>query len=89
MHEFLQLCELIELEPYIAGNVGSAGQYKRCLVVEYLNHAGGSTLSDLEKTKWASRTIQCTILGWVRNLGVRRKYDWNIMLISTKDIPPM
>jgi alpha-N-arabinofuranosidase len=48
-HEFLQLCELIGCEPYIAGNVGSGTVQEMSNWVEYLNHAGGSTLSDLRK----------------------------------------
>lgn len=47
--EFLALCELIGCEPYIAGNVGSGTVTEMSNWVEYLNHPGGSTLSDLRK----------------------------------------
>ncbi len=47
--EFLQLCDLIGAEPYIAGNVGSGTVQEMSNWVEYLNHPGGTTLSDLRK----------------------------------------
>lgn len=47
--EFLQLCELIECDPFIAGNVGSGTVVEMSNWVEYLNHPGGTTLSDLRK----------------------------------------
>ena len=48
-HEFLELCSLLNCEPYIAGNVGSGTVLEMSNWVEYLNHPGGSTLSDLRK----------------------------------------
>ena len=48
-NEFLQLCDLIGCEPYIAGNVGSGTVQEMSNWVEYLNHSGGSTWSDLRK----------------------------------------
>ncbi len=48
-HEFLELCELIGCEPYIAGNVGSGTVLEMSNWVEYINHPGGSTLSEWRK----------------------------------------
>lgn len=47
--EFLQLCELLECDPFIAGNAGSGTVVEMSNWVEYLNHPGGTTLSDLRK----------------------------------------
>lgn len=48
-HEFLELCELLQTEPFIAGNVGSGTVIEMSNWVEYLNHPGGTTLSDMRK----------------------------------------
>jgi len=48
-HEFLQLCDLIGCEPYIAGNVGSGTPQEMANWIEYLNFNGNSTLADLRK----------------------------------------
>ncbi|MGL1884954.1 MAG: alpha-N-arabinofuranosidase [Reichenbachiella sp.] len=46
-HDFLNLCERIGAEPYLAGNVGS-GQVKELADwVQYVNHSKGSPMSDL------------------------------------------
>jgi alpha-L-arabinofuranosidase len=48
-HEFLELCELIGCEPYLAGNVGSGTPQEMANWVEYLNFNGESTLADLRR----------------------------------------
>lgn len=48
-HEFLELCELIGCEPYIAGNVGSGTVEEMAKWVEYLNSDAKSTITDLRK----------------------------------------
>lgn len=48
-HEFLELCELIGCEPYIAGNVGTGTAKEMADWVEYLNFNGNSRLSQLRK----------------------------------------
>lgn len=48
-HEFLQLCDLIGCEPYIAGNVGSGTPQEMENWIEYLNYDGNSTLADLRR----------------------------------------
>ncbi|MCB9149001.1 MAG: alpha-N-arabinofuranosidase [Caldilineaceae bacterium] len=44
-HEFLQLCELLACEPYIAGNVGSGTVQEMQDWVEYMTFGGDSSLS--------------------------------------------
>ncbi len=45
-HEFLYLCELLDCEPYIAGNVGSGSPEEMQAWVEYMTFGGDSTLAD-------------------------------------------
>jgi len=49
-HEFLELCELIGCEPYIAGNVGTGTPQEMQNWIEYLNYDGPSTLAKLRGT---------------------------------------
>jgi len=46
-HDFLNLCELIETEPYLAGNVGSGEVQELADWVQYVNFDGKSPMSDL------------------------------------------
>lgn len=46
-HEFLELCTLINCEPYIAGNVGSGTVEEMAKWVEYLNSEASSTMTNL------------------------------------------
>lgn len=48
-HEFLQLCEMINCEPYVAGNVGSGTVEEMAKWVEYLNFDGISPMASLRK----------------------------------------
>jgi len=48
-HEFLELCNLIGCEPYIAGNVGTGTPQEMANWIEYLNYDGESTLAHLRK----------------------------------------
>ena len=48
-HEFMHLCELLEAEPYISGNVGSGTVEEMSHWVEYLNRAGNSPMVALRK----------------------------------------
>ncbi len=45
-HEFLDLCEMLECEPYICGNVGSGTVRELSQWVEYVTHPGGSPMAD-------------------------------------------
>lgn len=53
-HEFLELCSLINCEPYIAGNVGSGTVEEMAKWVEYLNSDAKSTMTDLRKANGRS-----------------------------------
>ena len=46
-HDFLNLCEEIGAEPYLAGNVGSGEVKELADWVQYVNHPKGSPMSDL------------------------------------------
>jgi len=48
-HEFLALCELLECEPYICGNVGSGTVQELSQWVEYCNFDGISPMADLRR----------------------------------------
>jgi alpha-N-arabinofuranosidase len=48
-HEFLDLCEMLDCEAYIAGNVGSGSPREMQQWLEYLTHPGGTEMSDLRK----------------------------------------
>jgi alpha-L-arabinofuranosidase len=46
-HEFLDMCELLNTEPYISGNVGSGTAQELAEWVQYVNFKGVSPMSDL------------------------------------------
>lgn len=48
-HEFFDLCELLEAEPYICGNVGSGTVREMQEWVEYMTFDGKSPMADLRK----------------------------------------
>lgn len=48
-HDFLNLCEVLEAEPYLAANVGSGTVQEFNDWVQYVNHNGKSPMSDLRK----------------------------------------
>lgn len=48
-HDFLDLCERIGAEPYLAANVGSGTVKDMTDWVTYVNHQGGSPMSELRK----------------------------------------
>jgi alpha-L-arabinofuranosidase len=48
-HEFLELCQLINCEAYIAGNVGSGTVEEMAKWVEYMNSDAKSTMTELRK----------------------------------------
>ena len=45
-HEFLNFCELIGAEPYIAGNLGSGSVEEMSDWVEYMNSDGSNPMAD-------------------------------------------
>jgi len=48
-HDFLNLCEVLETEPYLSGNVGSGTVQELADWVQYTNFGGKSPMSDLRK----------------------------------------
>ena len=48
-HEFLDLCEQLDTEPYICGNVGSGSVEEMSKWVEYINFEGISPMADLRR----------------------------------------
>ncbi len=48
-HEFLDLCEQLNTEPYICGNVGSGSVEEMSKWVEYVNFDGISPMADLRR----------------------------------------
>jgi alpha-L-arabinofuranosidase len=48
-HEFMELCEMLECEPYINGNVGSGTVQEMSEWVEYLSFGGVSPMSELRQ----------------------------------------
>ena len=48
-HEFMHLCELLDAEPYIAGNLGSGSVEEMSQWVEYLTRPSGSPMARLRR----------------------------------------
>ncbi len=48
-HEFMQLCDLLDAEPYISGNVGSGTIKEMQEWVDYITFAGESPMADWRK----------------------------------------
>jgi alpha-N-arabinofuranosidase len=48
-HDFLNLCEVLGTEPYLASNVGSGTVQELEQWVQYVNHDAGSPMSELRK----------------------------------------
>lgn len=48
-HEFLNLCELLDCEPYISGNVGSGTVEELAKWVEYMTSDGDSPMANLRR----------------------------------------
>lgn len=48
-HDFLNMCELLETEPYLAGNVGSGTVQEMMDWVQYTNFSGESEMSSLRR----------------------------------------
>ena len=49
-HEFLRFCELIDAEPYLAGNVGTGSVQELCDWIEYVNAATDTALTHERQT---------------------------------------
>jgi len=62
-HEFFRLCELLETEPYVCGNVGSGTVQEMSEWVEYMNFGGESPMSALRKRNGREQPFGLTYFG--------------------------
>jgi len=62
-HEFLDLCELIDAEPYIAGNVGSGTPQEMRDWIEYMTYDGDSELADLRRANGRAKPWKIKYFG--------------------------
>ncbi|KGO86234.1 alpha-N-arabinofuranosidase [Flavobacterium rivuli WB 3.3-2 = DSM 21788] len=62
-HDFLDLCEILGTEPYLAANVGSGTVKEFTDWVQYVNHSGKSPMSDLRKKNSREKAWGVSIWG--------------------------
>jgi len=62
-HEFLQLCDLLGCEPYIAANVGSGTVEEMSKWIEYVNSNSNSTIAELRKQNGHPAPYKVTFWG--------------------------
>lgn len=62
-HEFMDLCELLQCEPYIAGNVGSGSVEEMAKWVEYFNFDGESPMTAIRKQNGRVKPWKVTYWG--------------------------
>ena len=62
-HDFLNMCQLIGAQPYLAGNVGSGTVQELADWVQYVNFDGKSPMSDLRKANGQDKPWNVKIWG--------------------------
>lgn len=62
-HEFMNLCELLGCEPYIAGNLGSGTVQELSEWVEYMTFSGVSPMADLRRRNGREKPWKLKYLG--------------------------
>ncbi len=62
-HEFMDLCELLECEPYIAGNLGSGTVKELSQWIEYMTFSGVSPMADLRRKNGREKPWKLKYLG--------------------------
>lgn len=62
-HEFLNLCEVLETEPYICGNMGSGTVEEMSKWVEYITFDGESPMANLRKKNGREKPWKVTYWG--------------------------
>lgn len=62
-HEFLLLCEMLDCEPYICGNVGSGTVLEMQQWVEYVTFGGDSPMADLRRSNGREEPWKATYWG--------------------------
>lgn len=62
-HDFLNFCEAIDADPYLAGNVGSGTVQELADWVKYTNHDSGSPMTDLRKANGREKPWKAKMWG--------------------------
>ena len=62
-HEFMRLCEILEAEPYLAGNVGTGSVQELCDWVTYVNSDVDSSLTRLRAANGRSQPWRVRLWG--------------------------
>lgn len=62
-HDFLNFCEAIGADPYLAGNVGSGTVQELADWVKYTNHDSGSPMTDLRKANGREKPWKAKMWG--------------------------
>jgi alpha-N-arabinofuranosidase len=62
-HEFMDLCEMLDCEPYIAGNLGSGTVAELSEWVEYMTFSGISPMADLRRKNGREEPWRLKYLG--------------------------
>tara|TARA_R110002051_G_scaffold314934_1_gene392575 strand:- start:11637 stop:13193 length:1557 start_codon:yes stop_codon:yes gene_type:complete len=62
-HDFLNLCEVLDAEPYLAANVGSSTVQEFTEYVEYVLHKGGSPMADYRQQNGREKPWDVKIWG--------------------------
>jgi alpha-L-arabinofuranosidase len=62
-HDFLNMCELLGTEPYLAGNVGSGTVQELADWVQYVNFGGESPMSELREQNGRAKPWTVTLWG--------------------------
>jgi alpha-N-arabinofuranosidase len=62
-HEFMDLCEQLDCEPYLAGNVGSGTPEEMRDWIEYLTYNGDSELANLRRANGRQEPWKITYFG--------------------------
>ncbi|MGN0231899.1 MAG: alpha-N-arabinofuranosidase [Muribaculaceae bacterium] len=62
-HEFLNLCEMLECEPYISGNVGSGTVEELAKWVEYMTSDGDTPMANLRRKNGREKSWNVKFLG--------------------------
>lgn len=62
-HEFLDLCEILDCEPYIGINVGSGTVEEMMYWIEYMTFSGKTALTDLRKRNGRDKPWKIKFLG--------------------------
>ncbi|WP_018107998.1 alpha-N-arabinofuranosidase [Bacteroides propionicifaciens] len=62
-HEFLNLCEILDCEPYISGNVGSGSVEEMAKWVEYMTSDGDSPMANLRRSNGRDKAWDVKFFG--------------------------